>query len=559
MAKDITSMFSGSKSRPTLDLKPEESLVLSTDFNLFYKPEEEPEIAGMKEFTASLSNFINDGASKMALASEYKEKEVNIADAKKDYELNKGRFREAVKNGTIDVTGNPYYLEHYKELTLNSWGNLFAEKLQKSYLNNDVLSDTRDGAFDNFYKAEMQKFVKENDLGFFTPLELEKGFFSKTSSNRLILENNHRQQQSSLIKGKFDEKVINNTFGVIAKYKTMAEDGSIPFETIVNGIADELNVSISAIEGVSGDGTHTIDTVFKGIEGWIGSTTDFEFAKKLIIELPTKLYAGNNSLENIGRIKKKTNDLLGLLIANESADTKSKNDLAQIRETKEIIATHKELDKLYEENPEFNIMEWRNSSERTQTQITTSDKWIKSLDFDGGMSDNDIAIAEVYELITAGKYDDADALAEQYSIDLQITKATLQNLRVSIIPSYQSHKNKPIFGHPRYVEVMNAIKSTIQQSNKGGDKIQGIKAQTWAESTMLEWYDENHKDYIGRNSEFRKAFLKEFSDVILTIQTTKNGSGDGFLFESFNYTQSSMSIDMTSQKLTQSKKKLQGN
>ena len=41
MAKDITSMFSGSKKRPTLDLKPEESLVLSTDFNLFYKPEEE--------------------------------------------------------------------------------------------------------------------------------------------------------------------------------------------------------------------------------------------------------------------------------------------------------------------------------------------------------------------------------------------------------------------------------------------------------------------------------------------------------------------------------------
>ena len=76
-------------------------------------------------------------------------------------------------------------------------------------------------------------------------------------------------------------------------------------------------------------------------------------------------------------------------------------------------------------------MEWRNSSERTQTQITTSDKWIKSLDFDGGMSDNDIAIAEVYELITAGNYDDADALAEQYSINGQIMKSTLQHLRVS--------------------------------------------------------------------------------------------------------------------------------
>ena len=556
MAKDITSMFSGSKSRPTLDLKPEESLVLSTDFNLFYKPEVEPEIAGMKEFTASLSNFVDGALTKGNIAGEVKEKEVNYADAKKDYELNKGKFREAVKNGEIDVTGNPYYLEHYKELTLNSWGNLFADKLQKSYLNNDVLSDTRDGAFDSFYKAEMEKFVKENDLGFFTPLELEKGFFSKTSNNRLILENNHRQKQSALIKGKFDDKVINNTFGVIAKYKTMAEDGSIPFETIVNGIADELNVSISAIEGVSGDGTHTIDTVFKGIEGWIGSTTDFEFAKKLLIELPAQLYAGNNSFENIGRIKKKTNDMLALLIANESADTKSKNDLAQIRETKEIIATHEFLDN---QPDDFDIMEWRNSSERSNTEISTSDKWIKALNFDGGASDNDFAMAEVYELIKAGDYDEADALAEKYAlIDKQITKATLQNLRVSIIPSYQNHKNKPIFSHPRYVQVMNAMKSTIQQSNKGGDKIQGVKAMDWAETTMLGWYAENHKEYIGKNSEFRKAFLKEFSDVILTIQTTQNGSG-GFLFESFNYTKSAMSIDMTNTKLTQSKNKLQGN
>ena len=556
MAKDITSMFSGSKKRPTLDLKPEESLVLSTDFNLFYKPEVEPEIAGMKEFTASLSNFVDGALTKGNIAGEVKEKEVNYADAKKDYELNKGKFREAVKSGEIDATGNPYYLEHYKELTLNSWGNLFAEKLQKSYENKGVIDDTRDGAFDNFYKAEMQKFVKENDLAFFTPLELEKGFFSKTSNNRLILENNHRQKQSALIKDKFDDKVINNTFGVIAKYKTMAEDGSIPFETIVNGIADELNVSISAIEGVSGDGTHTIDTVFKGIEGWIGSTTDFAFAKKLLIELPTQLYAGNNSLENIGRIKKKTNDLLALLIGNESADTKSKNDLAQIRETKEIIATHEFLDN---QPDDFDIMEWRNSSERSNTEISTSDKWIKALNFDGGASDNDFAMAEVYELIKAGDYDEADALAEKYAlIDKQITKATLQNLRVSIIPSYQNHKNKPIFSHPRYVQVMNAMKSTIQQSNKGGDKIQGVKAMDWAETTMLGWYAENHKEYIGKNSEFRKAFLKEFSDVILTIQTTQNASG-GFLFESFNYTKSAMSIDMTNTKLTQSKNKLQGN
>ena len=557
MATDISSLFnSKAKKRPTLDLKPEESLVLSTDFNLFYKPEEEPEIAGMKEFTASLSSFVDGALTKGSLVGEVKEKEINYAEAKKDYELNKGKFREAVKNGEIEVTGNPYYLEHYKELTLNEWSNLFANKLQKSYQNKGVIDDTRDGAFDNFYKAEMEKFVKENDLGFFTPLELEKGFFSKTSSNRQIIENNHRQQQASLIKGKFEEKVVNNTFGVIAKYKTMADDGSIPFDTILKGIADELNVSISAIEGVTGDGTNTIDTIFKGIEGYINSTTDFEFAKKLIAQLPEQLYAGNNSIENIGRIQKKTNDLLGLIIANESADLKSRNDLDVIRDNRETIKTHKFLDEK-EGDPDFNIMEWRNAPERTNTEIATSDKWIKAQQFDGGTSDLPTAMAEIHALIKEGNYEDADNLAEEYAMSGDIRKSTLQSLRTTTIPLYQSHKDKPIFNHPRYVEVMSAIRSSIQQTQKGGDKLQGVKAQQWIEETMLEWYDENFKLYIGKNAEFKKLFIKEFQENLSVIQTTKNSEGN-LLFSAFNYTSESskMSVESTFQKLDNVKKGL---
>jgi hypothetical protein len=556
VAKDITDMFSGSKKRPTLNLKPEESLVLSTDFNLFYKPEEEPEVSGMKEFTNSLKSFVDGALTKGDIAGEYKEKEVNYAQAKKDYELNKGKFREAVKNGDIDVTGNPYYLEHYKELTLNEWSNQFAEKLQDAYENKGVLEDTRDGAFDTFYKSEMEKFVKENNLSFFTPLELEKGFFSKTSSNRQIIENNHRQKQASLIKGKFDEKVINNTYGVIAKYKTMAQDTTIPFDKILDGLADELNVSISAIEGVSGDGTQTIDNIFKGIEGFIGSTKDFDFAKKIIAQLPAKLLAGNNSIENIGRIKKKTNDLMGLIIANEEVSLKSENSLAEAKEKAEIIETHQYLDS-QEDNPDFNIMEWRNAPERTNTEISTSDKWIKMQEFDGGSSSNPLIQAQVYEQLTLGNYEEAEKIAEDGFFNKQFTKSDLAYLRSTTIPNYQNHKDKPIFNHPRYVEIMNAIKTTIQTTSKGGDRMQGVKAQAWVEETMLEWYAENHKQYIGKNAEFKKLFLKEFNDAIAVIQTTKDVNGN-LLFSVFNYTQgtTNMSIDSTFEKLDQAKDKL---
>ena len=52
---------------PELNLQPEEQKVLSQDFNLFYVPQENPLPAGMKEFTASLDNFVNGGATKAVI------------------------------------------------------------------------------------------------------------------------------------------------------------------------------------------------------------------------------------------------------------------------------------------------------------------------------------------------------------------------------------------------------------------------------------------------------------------------------------------------------------
>ena len=40
------------RKKPELNLTPELPQVVSRDFNLFYKPDAEPQTAGMKEFTA---------------------------------------------------------------------------------------------------------------------------------------------------------------------------------------------------------------------------------------------------------------------------------------------------------------------------------------------------------------------------------------------------------------------------------------------------------------------------------------------------------------------------
>ena len=43
---------------PSLDLSPELPDVVSRDFNLFYKPEPKPEVAGVRELTRALDSFV---------------------------------------------------------------------------------------------------------------------------------------------------------------------------------------------------------------------------------------------------------------------------------------------------------------------------------------------------------------------------------------------------------------------------------------------------------------------------------------------------------------------
>ena len=118
---------------PDLDLKPEAPEVLSRDFNLFYVPEEKPLPAGLKEFASSLQTFSERGAVQGALLAETKVKKSESAKALKDHIELKLKFRDAVKDGKIDKNANPYYLEKYKELTLNQFANEFSDHVLKKY------------------------------------------------------------------------------------------------------------------------------------------------------------------------------------------------------------------------------------------------------------------------------------------------------------------------------------------------------------------------------------------------------------------------------------------
>ena len=178
---------------PKLDLKAEEPEVLSRDFNLFYNPQEEPLPAGLKDFANSLQNFSERGAVQASLLSETKLKKTESSKAVKDYNDLQLKFRDAVKDGKIDKNANPYYLQKYKKLTLNSFANEFSDRVLKRYNDLKVGENITEGAFEDFYKKELSKYIKEKKLGFFTPEELEESFFKETSEYRNQLEATHKQ------------------------------------------------------------------------------------------------------------------------------------------------------------------------------------------------------------------------------------------------------------------------------------------------------------------------------------------------------------------------------
>ena len=257
------------RNTPNLELTPELTEVRSRDFNMFYRPDREPLPAGLENFTRSLDNFVNGAGSSMAIAKEVKDKKINSAKAIQDYNENKLKFRDAVKSGKIDKTANPYYLEKYKLLSLNEYASEFNDRLIKAYGDNDVKNNINEGGFDDFYRNQLGKFIKEKNLGTFEALTLEEGFFKETSNYRASLEAQHKQTQLELFKKKFDEKLAIRVVGIVQKYKNYDANPTVDDKTTNSSdkfklIANEINKETQSLIDVTGDGRTSIDLAFRG-------------------------------------------------------------------------------------------------------------------------------------------------------------------------------------------------------------------------------------------------------------------------------------------------------
>jgi len=304
------------RKRTELNLQAELPEVRSTDFNLFYKPDIAPRDKSIDIFTKSIDNFVNNAGTAMVLNAEKKEKEVNEAEALKQFNDNRTGFNDAVKKGEIPKEANPYFQEKYKELTLNKKAKEFQAEVYRKYAEKNVLDNPDPNAFDKFYNDELKNFLTENNLGAFDALQLEKGFFSETSKTRNSLFNTHVNSQMSKIGEDYKNNFKESIQGKFDKNRSNEEIGADISAFVQDATKNGLSNSTAQ------------KYLLESLSDWSKTTGDLEFAERLLRDLPNHLKLGTGNLSSVKGLQ---NDLDAL---KENIDTrilqKEKDELTKL-------------------------------------------------------------------------------------------------------------------------------------------------------------------------------------------------------------------------------------
>ena len=505
---------------PELKLKPEEGIVLSSDFNMFYAPQSEPLPAGVEQFAKGLQSFVDGAGTKMVLGSEIKMKKSEQAKALTEYNDFKLKFRDAVKSGDITKEANPYYLEKYKELSLNSFANQFSDNALKRYQELRVGENLEEGAFESFYKDELKAFIKDKNLGFFKPEELEKGFFKETSQYRTQLEAQHKTNLLENFKKNADAKITEKVIGIIQKFKNydtsiLADDNVDKFELI----ADALQTELDELYAVTGDGKASIDQIFKGLMLWAGNTEEYEFALEVIDAVPELLIGGTDTIEDIGRLKLQTSKMKQELIEKTEERLSKENKLEKSIEQKERIETYNVLEQLIKEGEAkgepFSVTEWKNHPDRTNAQRDSAEAFLKDEKFDGGNSDNPEVERDIFNLLKDGKWEEASKLVSEAFRNGDLRKTTKTAYLTNIIPDAMNYKENYYLTIPFVKQQFDAFEKIVA-SGKYGDVSKAVTGSQYLRKALIDWVKANEAMEGGYDKD--RLFAIEFEKVMKEMQ-----------------------------------------
>jgi hypothetical protein len=486
-----------------LNLTPELPQVVSRDFNLFYTPQPEPLPAGVKEFASALDNFVNNGGTKATLLAEQEQKQAGVAEAQQAILTNQESFKELVKSGAIPPTANPYFLEKYKELTLNKYASEFTAKISEAYGTEGMEKRLEPNAFGDFYKRNLAQFIKEKDLVGFNPVDLEKGFFKVTSAGRNNLETHHNSViQKNFIK-EFDFNLGNNVYGVVTQFKNYNKfdypDAGADFNKYAE-MAKVLNSQIQGVMGTGYDGAKVNRLVLEGIEKYVANiSTDKEeikYAKALVNELPKYLQSGTNTYANIGAVKGWQNRLNRELV--KKTDEALKDEISL---TKNILTADQQAG--YEQAEEMKQNAIKNGKVFTNADVEELkkgqstdfnlgiDSWITNQRFAGGTKDNFATIEKIETALKNADTTEAVRLVNDGLARGQLLPSTANDYLTKYISDAQKGKNTAVLNHLPIKEQLEAFENAAKESKTGGDKSKFSFVSNHLRNSMRNWERDN--------------------------------------------------------------------
>lgn len=485
-----------------LNLTPELPQVTSRDFNLFYAPQKEPDIAGLKELTTALDSFINGAGAKAEIAGEMQQKAVNSAQAELDYNTNKQTFADKVKAGEIPLQANPYYIEKYKDLTLKSHASEFSTLLSQEYADKGISKYPDPNTFDNFYTATLKKFVADKGLSSFNPIELEKSFFQETSKFRNQLENINRQSQIEKFKENFDIKMNVVILKTIDKYKgfgnSPVDDPNVDkFELI----AKDINLELADLKSFGANGKDLNILTRDALKTYVTNVRpeDYKFAKQLIMQLPQYLSGGTDTFDRTAKAKALQDELMTILNSKANEKFHTDNALNKGQQEKVSLDSYNFLEEEKRNNPNFDVTAWLNAPERTSAEKKGGAEFIKDQTFDGGKTSNPEVLRKADLMLSNGDGNKAwDYLKEQFRAG-QITSDVYRKYVKDHIPDAQKGEGNYALTNDFVRNDLSKIDALIKDSKDKATLDDATEAKILLQRKITKWWSVNQDKLKGKN------------------------------------------------------------
>ena len=489
------------RKKTELNLQAELPEVRSTDFNLFYRPEQAPIDKSVSLFAKTIDNFVNGAGTAMVINAEKKEKELSEAEALEAFNKNRLGFNDAVKRGEIPKEANPYFQEKYKELTLNKKAKEFEAEIYRKYADPEfnVLDNPDPQAFDKFYNDQLKLFVEKNNLGAFDALQLEKGFFSETSKSRNSLSNTHLQNQMSKIGEEYKNNFKENIQGKFDKNKSNEDIGKDISDFILDATKNGLGKSTAR------------KYLLESLDEWSKNTGDLEFAERLLRDLPNHLKLGTDAIGNVKGLQDNLDKLKENIDTRILQRDKDENTKLQIQESNDTLEASTFADKYDTYSEALEDPEFKDFSRNKQNKIFEEYE-SREQDFD---SQTDPRVEdEFYRLLEKNKFPEAQKFLNKNITNM--TSNDYSNFRTEL-NAFKFSEKDGLLASEYFKHYKKKIEGITKSTNSGKfnlSDIHPLEHQKF-EANMKKWLAKHpDEDFKGdRKTEFEKYVKQEYEKV----------------------------------------------